>query len=100
MSMHGQVYSKKNRYRLKGDFHHITPNTPIRDADADWRLIGVTNPRDMTYIHSYGGRRFSSSRLARGNCWPPAATTPSVNRPVVSTCRFASIVRIASAETR
>lgn len=55
MSTFGQVYVKDNKYRLKGDFHHLTPCTPIRDADSDWRLLGVTNPRDMTYIHSYGG---------------------------------------------
>jgi uncharacterized OB-fold protein len=55
MSMFGQVYVKNNQYKIKGDFHHLTPNTPIRDADKGWKLLGVTNPRDMTYIHSYGG---------------------------------------------
>ena len=55
MSMHGQVFVKNNQYKMRGDFHHLTPNTPIRDADNGWRLLGVTNPRDMTYIHSYGG---------------------------------------------
>jgi len=55
MSMFGQVYVKNGRYKLKGDFHHLTPNTPIRNADEGWKLMGVTNPRDMTYIHAYGG---------------------------------------------
>ncbi len=55
MSTFGQVYVKNNQYKLKGAFHHLTPNTPIRNADDGWKLLGVTNPRDMTYIHSYGG---------------------------------------------
>jgi len=53
--MFGQVYVKNGRYKLKGDFHHLTPNTPIRNANEGWKLMGVTNPRDMTYIHAYGG---------------------------------------------
>lgn len=28
---------------------------PIRNADDGWKLMGVTNPRAMTYIHAYGG---------------------------------------------
>lgn len=55
MSMFGQVYVKGRKYRIKGDFHHLTPNMPIRNADDGWKLMGVTNPRAMTYIHAYGG---------------------------------------------
>lgn len=67
MSMFGQVYVKNNRYKLKGDFHHLTPNTPIRNADEGWKLLGVTNPRDLTYIHSYGGEAafFEGLRLGK-----------------------------------
>lgn len=66
MSMFGQVYVKNNQYKLKGTFHHLTPNTPIRNADDDWKLMGVTNPRDMTYIHSYGGEAIFFESLSRG----------------------------------
>jgi uncharacterized OB-fold protein len=66
MSMYGQVYVKNNHYRLKGAFHHLTPNTPIRNADDGWKLMGVTNPRDMTYIHSYGGEAVFFESLSRG----------------------------------
>ncbi len=66
MSMFGQVYVKNNKYKLKGDFHHLTPNTPIRDADNNWKLLGVTNPRDMTFIHSYGGEAIFFESLSKG----------------------------------
>jgi uncharacterized OB-fold protein len=66
MSMFGQVYVKNNQYKLKGNFHHLTPNTPIRNADDNWKLMGVTNPRDMTYIHSYGGEAIFFESLSQG----------------------------------
>ncbi|EKD36522.1 MAG: protein of unknown function DUF35 [uncultured bacterium] len=66
MSMFGQVYVKNNQYKLKGTFHHLTPNTPIRNADDGWKLIGITNPRDMTYIHSYGGEAIFFESLSQG----------------------------------
>ncbi len=66
MSMFGQVYVKDNKYRIKGDFHHLTPNVPIRNADEGWKLMGVTNPRDMTYIHSYGGEAQFFEALGEG----------------------------------
>lgn len=66
MSMFGQVYVTKNKYRLKGDFHHLTPNMPIRDADDGWKLLGITNPRDMTYVHSYGGEAPFFESLSEG----------------------------------
>ncbi|HDP80184.1 MAG TPA: hypothetical protein ENN21_05010, partial [Spirochaetes bacterium] len=66
MSMFGQVYVKNSQYKIKGDFHHLTPNMPIRDADDGWKLLGVTNPRDMTYIHSYGGEAVFFESLSKG----------------------------------
>ena len=66
MSMFGQVYVKDNKYKPKGNFHHLTPNTPIRDADDNWKLLGVTNPRDMTYMHSYGGEAVFFESLSKG----------------------------------
>ena len=66
MSMYGHVFVKNNQYKFKGQFHHLTPNTPIRNADDGWKLLGVTNPRDMTYIHSYGGEAIFFESLSQG----------------------------------
>src|SRR6056297_2647748 len=66
MSMFGQVHVSDNKYRLKGDFHHLTPNMPIRNADDGWALMGITNPRDMTYIHSYGAEAVFFESLGQG----------------------------------
>jgi len=43
----------KNRYKVSGDFSVITRNRPICNDAGE--LCGITNPRTMTYIHSYGG---------------------------------------------
>ncbi len=64
--MFGQVFVKNNQYKLKGAFHHLTPNTPIRDADNHYKLLGITNPRDMTYMHSYGGEAIFFESLSKG----------------------------------
>lgn len=66
MSMFGQVFVKDNKYKLKGAFHHMTPNSPIRNGDNNWKLLGITNPRDMTYMHSYGGEAIFFESLGRG----------------------------------
>ncbi len=66
MSIFGIVTVKNGKYRIKGDFHRITPNVPIRDEDRGWRLMGVTNPRDMTYIHIYGGESVFFENLPKG----------------------------------
>lgn len=55
MSTFGRVIVKNNKYIPKGSFHQVTANSPIRDADNNWQLLGVTKPRAMTYMHSYGG---------------------------------------------
>ena len=49
----GTVKVADGRFQFKGKFHYIYPNTPIRDGNG--KLKGVTNPRDMTYVHMYGG---------------------------------------------
>ncbi|MFZ2395131.1 MAG: hypothetical protein WAW09_02475 [Smithella sp.] len=64
--MFGQVHVKNGHYNIKGDFHELTPNMPIRNADDGWKLMGVTNPRDMTYIHSYGGESIFFESLSKG----------------------------------
>jgi len=66
MSMFGTVTVKDGRYRIKGDFHHMSANLPIRDQDNTWQLIGITNPRDMTYIHTYGGEAIFFENLSKG----------------------------------
>ncbi len=66
MASFGKVVVKGNKYRIKGDFHNMTQNEPIRDADEGYRLLGVTNPRDMTYIHSYGGEAPFFEGLSEG----------------------------------
>ena len=66
MSIYGTVRVKNGRYRIHGDFHHITPNMPIRNEDQGWRLMGVTNPREMIYIHMYGGEAVFFENLAKG----------------------------------
>jgi len=49
----GTVKVVDGRYQFSGKFHYIYPNTPIRAENGELR--GVTNPRDMTYVHMYGG---------------------------------------------
>lgn len=66
MSIFGQVTVQNNRYKPTGNFHHISPNTPIRNADDNWRLMGVTKPRAMTYIHAYGGEAIFFASLSQG----------------------------------
>ena len=66
MSTYGQVHIVGNRYRLKGSFHHLSPTMPIRNGDDGWRLMGITNPRDMTYIHAYGGEAVFFESLGKG----------------------------------
>ena len=66
MATFGQVTVNKGKYKLKGEFHQIRQNIPIRNADEGWRLMGVTNPRDITHIHTYGGEAAFFENLARG----------------------------------
>ena len=66
MSIFGTVRVKNENYKIKGDFHHITPNMPIKNEDEGWRLMGVTNPREMIYIHMYGGEAVFFENLQKG----------------------------------
>ena len=66
MSMFGQVYVKDNKYKIKGDFHRLAQNEPIRNADDGYRLMGVTNPRELTHIHTYGGEAPFFEALSKG----------------------------------
>ena len=42
MSSYGQVQVKGGRYKFRGDFHRLEQHMPIRDADNQWKLVGVT----------------------------------------------------------
>ena len=61
----GKVSIRGGRYRPKGIFHMIEKNQPIFNEDTG-KLSGVTNPRDMTYIHSYGGEAIFFESLGKG----------------------------------
>lgn len=76
MSMFGTVRVKSGKYKIKGDFHHITPNMPIRSEDEDWRLMGVTNPRQMTYIHAYGGEAVFFENIGKGKIYGTRCDNP------------------------
>jgi uncharacterized protein len=86
MSMFGIVRVKDGKYKIKGDFHHITPNTPIRNEDEDYRLMGVTNPRQMTYMHAYGGEAVFFENLSKGKIYGTRCDNPA--------CEFKGTVNI------
>ena len=54
----------ENRYRMRGEFHSIEANQPIRNEAG--RLCGVTNPRRLVHTHSYGGEYEFFSGIAEG----------------------------------
>jgi uncharacterized protein len=86
MSMFGIVRVKDGKYKIKGDFHHITPNTPIRSEDEGHRLMGVTNPRQMTYMHAYGGEAVFFENLSQGKIYGTRCDNPA--------CEFKGTVNI------
>ncbi len=61
---HGQVTVSNGRYRPSGKFHHGYANSPIRNDEGV--LMGVTNPRDVTHIHTYGGEAPFFESLSKG----------------------------------
>lgn len=69
MSTYGTVRVRNGQFRIKGDFHHVTPNTPIRNENEGWTLMGVTNPREMIFIHMYGGEAIFFENLAKGRIY-------------------------------
>ena len=81
MSVFGQVKVTNGKYKIKGDFHHITPNLPIRNEDEGWGLMGVTNPRSMTYIHMYGGEAVFFENLSRGKIHGSKCENPDCEFP-------------------
>jgi len=76
MSMIGQVHVKNGQYKIKGDFHHLEPGQPIRLAEEDWRLIGITNPRTLTHMHSYGVEAPFFENLSKGKLMATRCDNP------------------------
>ncbi|MCK5396714.1 MAG: hypothetical protein KAJ33_00515 [Thermoplasmata archaeon] len=60
----GTVKIVNGRYKPSGKFHYPSPNTPIRDETG--KLCGVTNPRDIVHMHSYGGEAIFFESLSKG----------------------------------
>lgn len=61
----GFVNVVNGRYKINGVFHIPEKNQPIFNKDTG-KLAGITNPRDMTYIHSYGGEAVFFESLGKG----------------------------------
>jgi uncharacterized OB-fold protein len=62
-----KVWVEKNAYRIKGEFSTIEANQPIRNEKG--KLCGVTNPRRIVHMHSYGGEALFFQGLADGKIW-------------------------------
>ncbi len=53
MSKKAKLKVVNRAYKIEaGDFHSIEANIPIRNEDG--KLCGVTNPRRLVHLHSYG----------------------------------------------
>jgi len=61
----GYVDIINGRYKPRGTFHVPEENQPIFNKDTG-KLSGITNPRDMTYIHSYGAEAIFFESLGKG----------------------------------
>jgi len=61
---HGKVRVVGGRYKIEGKFHDPEPNQPIMDEKG--KLMGVTNPRDITHIHMYGGEAIFFESMSKG----------------------------------
>ncbi|MFX1376590.1 MAG: Zn-ribbon domain-containing OB-fold protein [Promethearchaeota archaeon] len=61
----GYVDIINGKYKPRGIFHILEENQPILNKDTG-KLAGITNPRDMTYIHSYGSEAIFFESLGKG----------------------------------
>ena len=66
MSLYGSAKVKNWKYRIKGNFHFVHSPSPIRNADDNGHLMGITKPRHMIYLHSYGGEAPFFEALCQG----------------------------------
>jgi uncharacterized protein len=76
MSRYAEVQVKNRQYKIKGDFHELIPNTPIRDMDNGNKLLGVTNPRMLVHMHSYGGEAVFFESLSQGKLMAARCDNP------------------------
>ena len=60
----GTVKVVDGRYKPEGKFHYPEPNKPMWNEDGS--LAGVTNPRDIVHMHSYGGEAPFFENLSKG----------------------------------
>ncbi len=81
----GTVKVVNGRYKPSGKFHCPAPNTPIRDETG--KLLGITNPRDIIHMHSYGGEAIFFESMGKGKLMasrcdnPDCETTGSIYIP-------------------
>lgn len=66
MGQIGKAKVKNGRYRIEGDFHAALPNSPIRNEDDNNNLLGITNPRQLVHMHSYGAEAPFFEGLGQG----------------------------------
>jgi hypothetical protein len=99
MSQYGQVQVVDGRYKFRGDFHCLEQHMPIRDADHGYRLLGVTKPRDMTYVHTYGGEAPFFEALSQGKLLATKCENPDCEANAPSSSRSASTAPIVWART-
>jgi uncharacterized protein len=59
-----KVWIEKKAYKISGEFSTIEANTPILREDG--KLCGVTNPRRLVHMHSYGGEAPFFEGIAKG----------------------------------
>lgn len=71
---YGTVTSEGMKYRPKGIFHRPEKNQPIYNKEG--KLVGITNPRDMTYIHSYGSEALYFASLGEGKLYGTRCDNP------------------------
>ena len=81
----GTVIVVDGKYKPSGKFHYPAPNTPIKDEKG--KLMGITNPRDIVHMHSYGGEAIFFESLGKGKLMaskcenPDCETTGSIYMP-------------------
>jgi len=69
MSIFGTAKVTNGKHVIKGDFHTVSANTPIRNEDRDRKPAGITNPRQIVHLHAYGGEAVFFENLGHGKIY-------------------------------